>query len=165
MTSENELNQWDEAIIVGLGSNMPGHHDSSEQLLEAAIKALGAAGLKVVNRSNWRRSAAWPDPADPPFVNGVAIIEADLPDYEIMRRLHAIEKAFGRVRSVHNAPRTLDLDLIAHGRTVSANPQLPHPRAASRRFVMIPLAEIAPGWVHPVLNKTAAELARTANIG
>ena len=165
MASEKEINQWDEAIIVSLGSNVPGHHDSSEQLLEAALKAMGAAGLKVVLHSKWRRSAAWPDPADPPFVNGVAIIEADLPDYEIMRRLHAIEKAFGRVRTTDNAPRTLDLDLIAQGRTVAANPQLPHPRAHNRRFVMIPLAEIAPDWVHPVNKKTAAELAKAATIG
>ncbi|MFX8681007.1 2-amino-4-hydroxy-6-hydroxymethyldihydropteridine diphosphokinase, partial [Acinetobacter baumannii] len=65
-----------------------------------------------------------------------------------------------------NAPRTLDLDLIAHGRLVSpAPPLLPHPRAAERRFVMGPLAEILPDWRHPVCGETAAALAARATVG
>ena len=74
---------------------------------------------------------------------------------------------FGRGRAGPNAPRTLDLDLIAYGRQVIEAPGLilPHPRAAERRFVMGPLAEIAPGWRHPLLNRTAAELAASATVG
>ena len=66
-----------------------------------------------------------------------------------------------------NAPRTLDLDLIAHGRTILNTPNLilPHRRAYERRFVMGPLAEIAPGWVHPVVGKTAVLLAKAATVG
>ena len=78
-----------------------------------------------------------------------------------------LENQFGRERSVRNAPRTLDLDLIAHGRIVSQAPELtlPHPRAHERLFVMGPLAEIAPDWRHPVLGASAAELAAWASVG
>nr|MEA2797514.1 2-amino-4-hydroxy-6-hydroxymethyldihydropteridine diphosphokinase [Phenylobacterium sp.] len=81
--------------------------------------------------------------------------------------LFAIERRFGRIRGDSNAPRTLDLDLIAHGREVIDRPGLilPHPRAHERLFVMGPLAEIAPAWRHPVSGKTAAELARDATVG
>ena len=81
--------------------------------------------------------------------------------------LLAVETALGRERSERNAPRTLDLDLIAYGREVRAGPglTLPHPRAHERRFVMGPLAEIAPDWTHPVLGATAAALAAGASVG
>jgi len=78
-----------------------------------------------------------------------------------------VEASFGRRRNAANDPRTLDLDLIAYGRAVLNGPGLvlPHPRAHERRFVMGPLAEIAPGWTHPVLGATAEVLARDAAIG
>jgi 2-amino-4-hydroxy-6-hydroxymethyldihydropteridine diphosphokinase len=84
-----------------------------------------------------------------------------------MAALGRIEEAFGRRRTVPNAPRTLDLDLIAYGREQGDCDGLilPHPRAADRKFVMGPLAEIAPEWVHPVVEGTAHELAATATVG
>ncbi len=131
------------------------------------LARLPAAGLNVLQRSSWWRSAAWPDPEGPEYRNGVALVEADRPPLETLQALLSIERAFGRVRGEPNAARTLDLDLIAHGRVVLDTPELtlPHPRAHQRRFVMGPLAEIAPGWRHPVLGRTAADLAREAAIG
>ena len=84
-----------------------------------------------------------------------------------MQALKDVEARFGRVRTAPNAPRTLDLDLIALGRRVIERPELklPHPRAHLRGFVMGPLAEIAPEWRHPVLERTARELADAAEIG
>ena len=84
-----------------------------------------------------------------------------------MEALSRLEALFGRVRKRPNAPRTLDLDLIALGRRVIDQPdlKLPHPRAHLRRFVMGPLAEIAPDWRHPVLGQTAQDLAGVAEIG
>jgi 2-amino-4-hydroxy-6-hydroxymethyldihydropteridine diphosphokinase len=157
----------DAAVIVALGSNRPGDHRSSEDLLEAALASFPQAGLPVLARSGWWSSAAWPDPRGEEYRNGVAIVEAVDPPQAVLEALFAIERRFGRTRGLPNAPRTLDLDLIAHGRTVSAGPGLilPHLRAAERLFVMGPLAEIAPTWRHPVLGRTAAELAAAATVG
>jgi 2-amino-4-hydroxy-6-hydroxymethyldihydropteridine diphosphokinase len=163
--SENELNEIDGAVVVALGSNLPGDYASPTALLEAALGRFADAGLTVVRRSPWWRSAAWPEPADPAFVNGVAIVKTDLSPGAALEALHRIEEAFGRRRHDRNAPRTLDLDLIAYGRQVMEAPALPHPRAHERAFVMRPLAQIAPYWRHPVLDATATELARAASIG
>ena len=157
----------DGAVIVALGSNMPGDHPSSEALLDAALSQLPRAGLPVLARSGWWSSAAWPDPKGKEYRNAIAIVEANGPPRAVLEALFAIERLFGRLRGEPNAPRTLDLDLIAYGRQVSDETGLilPHPRAHERLFVMGPLAEIAPDWVHPVLGKTAADLAATATIG
>ena len=154
-------------MVVALGSNLAGAHGSCEALLEAALARFPDHGLRVVARSGWWRSAAWPDPSAPGFVNGVALVETDLSPAETLAALHALERAFGRARGEANAPRTLDLDLIAHGRAVltGAGLTLPHPRAHERLFVMGPLAEVAPDWRHPVLGETAATLSANATVG
>jgi 2-amino-4-hydroxy-6-hydroxymethyldihydropteridine diphosphokinase len=152
---------------VALGSNLPGGFPACEALLEAALAQFPQAGLPVLAKSRWWRSAAWPDPKGKEYRNGVAIVEANGPPEAVLEALFAIERAFGRIRSEPNAPRTLDLDLIAYGREVIDRPGLilPHPRAHERLFVMGPLAELAPAWRHPVSGKTAAELAREASVG
>lgn len=157
----------DVAVIVALGSNRPGDHASSDALLEMAVSRFPEAGLPVLARSRWWKSAAWPDPNGYEYRNGVAIVEANGPASAVLEALFAIERSFGRIRGEPNAPRTLDLDLIAFGREVLDGPGLilPHPRAHSRLFVMGPLAEIAPGWRHPVSGKTADKLAETAAVG
>ncbi len=153
----------DQAVIVALGSNL----GASEEVLETALVRLEQAGLPILARSSWWRSAAWPDPTQPAYRNAVAIVEVDGGPEVVLAVLLGIEAALGRQRSERNAPRTLDLDLIAYGRQVRDTPglTLPHPRAHDRRFVMGPLAEIAPRWVHPVLGQTAEALARTATVG
>ena len=153
----------DQAVIVALGSNL----GASEEVLETALVRLEQAGLPILARSSWWRSAAWPDPTQPAYRNAVAIVEVDGTPETVLATLLGVEVALGRRRTVRNAPRTLDLDLIAYGREVRDTPglTLPHPRAHDRRFVMGPLAEIAPRWVHPVLGQTAEALARTATVG
>lgn len=155
----------DEAVIVALGSNMAGEYGSPDEVLEQAMAALGENGVKIIARSRPWRSRAWPDPAGPEYRNAVCLVETDLGPAPLLATLHWIEREFGRTRNLPNAPRTLDLDLIAHGRTISTEPALPHPRAAERLFVMGPLAELLPSWVHPVLNRTATALAASATVG
>jgi len=160
-----DLNAPDLAVIA-LGGNLPGAYPTMALSLAAAAARLPEEGFQVLRVSHWWRSAAWPDPADPPFLNGVVLARTALEPEDALRALHRIEAAFGRNRSAPNAPRTLDLDLIALGATVLEGPiVLPHPRAAERLFVMGPLAEIAPAWRHPISGETAEKLASAATIG
>ena len=154
-------------MVVALGSNLADGYASSEALLEAALAAFPAAGLKVLARSRWWRSAAWPDPSGPEYRNGVVLVGAGGGPEAVLAALMTVEARFNRRRGRRNAPRTLDLDLIAHGRQALATPELtlPHPRAHERLFVMGPLAEIAPAWRHPTLGRSAAELAASATVG
>lgn len=152
--------------MVALGCSLPGSYPSREVLLEAAVDALASEGLAVTGRSAWWTSAAWPDPTAPAYLNGVVLVETRLSAGEVLAALHRLEARFGRVRAETNAPRTLDLDLIAHGRAVMNDSLvLPHPRAHERLFVMGPLAQIAPDWRHPVSSRTAADLATTSIVG
>ncbi len=159
--------EWDEAVVLALGANLPAAGSASvEEGLERALARFSDVGLKLVKRSGWWRSAAWPDRRDPVFVNGVAIVETALSPEAVLAALHRLEADAGRVRTAANAPRPLDLDLVAYGRRVQAErPALPHPRAHERRFVMGPLAQVAPGWRHPVLGLSALRLAEAATVG
>lgn len=151
---------------MALGCNLPGAYTSREALLEAALEALPEAGLALVARSSWWASAAWPDPSGPGYLNGVAIVSTDFSPAETLAALHRVEAGFGRARGEANAPRTLDLDLIAYGRLVEeGNLVLPHPRAHQRLFVMGPLAELASAWIHPVTGESAFRLAATSTVG
>lgn len=160
-------NKIDDMAVVALGSNLAGKFASIEGLLEAALARMAEAGLAVRARSSWWRSTSWPDLTAPDYLNGVTLVEPTLSPETMLARLRGIEAAFGRVRMNVNAPRTLDLDLIAHGRSRRSDPELtlPHPRAADRLFVMGPLAEIAPDWIHPVFGETVSVLARKASVG
>jgi 2-amino-4-hydroxy-6-hydroxymethyldihydropteridine diphosphokinase len=158
---------YEDKVVIALGSSLGGRFGFPEAVIAAALDRLPAAGFEVLARSTLWRSTSWPDPTQPDYINAVAIVETPFGPAEALARLHAIEAEFGRVRADRNAPRTLDLDLIAHGRTVVAGPELtlPHPRAAERLFVMGPLAEIAPNWRHPVTGETADVLAAHASVG
>jgi 2-amino-4-hydroxy-6-hydroxymethyldihydropteridine diphosphokinase len=147
-------------ILVALGANMPSRAGLPAETLKAALAALGEAGVTVLKVSSFIETPAWPDPTDPPFTNGVAALRTDLNPFALLELLHAIETAWGRVRSRPNAPRTLDLDLLAHGDAVVTGQglELPHPRLVARRFVLEPLAEIAPDWRHPVTGLTPKQM-------
>ncbi len=158
----------DRAVVVALGGNLAGDYGSPKAAQEAALALFADAGLMIVKRSSWWRSASWPDPSLPDYLNAVVLVETSLDPSQTLEVLHAVEVCFGRRRDLANAPRVLDLDLIAHGRTVTGEGEamvLPHPRAAERLFVMGPLSEIAPGWRHPVLGETATQLATAARVG
>jgi 2-amino-4-hydroxy-6-hydroxymethyldihydropteridine diphosphokinase len=143
-----------ETIYIAFGANLPSARAGSPRAtLDAALADLQQAGFHLTARSRWYRTAPIPASDQPDFVNGVAAGHWDLPPQEVLARLHAVERSFGRERGVLNAARVLDLDLLAYGGRVSdgsdGGPVLPHPRMASRAFVLLPLAEIAPDWRHP----------------
>jgi 2-amino-4-hydroxy-6-hydroxymethyldihydropteridine diphosphokinase len=158
---------YEDSVLIALGSSLGGRFGSSAAAVAAAIDQLAGAGLQVRARSSLWRSASWPDPTLSDYINALVIVETALEPREVLARLHELEAAFGRERGKVNAPRVLDLDLIAHGRSVLDAPGLvlPHPRAADRLFVMGPLAEIAPAWRHPVTGETASDLAAKARVG
>ncbi len=149
----------DAPIIIGLGANLPSRFGPPEATLTAALAAVELKGLRVVRQSRFWRTAPVPVSDQPWFVNAVAVIETALAPAEVLARLHAIEREFGRVRGALNEARLLDLDLIAYGRMVETGDlTLPHPRLTSRAFVLLPLAEVAPNWVHPVTGARLSDL-------
>jgi 2-amino-4-hydroxy-6-hydroxymethyldihydropteridine diphosphokinase len=153
-------------VLVAIGANLPGPDGASAlATCIAAAEALdGACGLRLAALSRWWASAPVPAlPGVPDYVNGVARLEGIADPALILAALHAIEDRFGRVRPFRDAPRTLDLDLIDAGGRVLDGPGLvlPHPRAHLRAFVLRPLAEVAPGWVHPRLGLALGAMLET----
>ena len=116
---------------------------------------LSSVGITVVRRSRWYMSQPVPPSDQPWYVNGVAAVETALAPPALLAALLAVEARFGRRRGAPNAARTLDLDLLDYDGTqcVSERLALPHPRLHERRFVLAPLAEIAPRWRHPRLGE------------
>jgi 2-amino-4-hydroxy-6-hydroxymethyldihydropteridine diphosphokinase len=149
--------------FIAMGSNVAGRFASPAEAVEAAIAALQATEITMISRSRLYRSVAWPDPADPEFINAVIAVETSLAPDALLARLHGVEAEFGRERRQMNAPRTLDLDIVDFAGRVSTfgeSPILPHPRLADRAFVLLPLAEIAPDWRHPVTGVPIGDLIR-----
>jgi len=146
-------------ILIGLGANLPSRFGTAAATLTAALEALGGEGIRVAACSPWYESAPVPASDQPWFVNGVAALATALPPADLLRKLHAIEQDFERVRSVPNAARTIDLDLLDYEGQVSEGwPVLPHPRLHERAFVLRPLLDIAPGWRHPGFGDDAGAL-------
>jgi len=147
-------------ILIALGANLPSPAGPPAETLKAALAALVEAGVTVRKFSSFIQTPAWPDPADPVFTNLTASLKTSLQPLALLELLHRIEKMFARVRSRPNAARTLDLDLLAYGDMVLTGQglELPHPRLAERRFVLEPLAEIAPHWRHPVTGLTPIQM-------
>jgi 2-amino-4-hydroxy-6-hydroxymethyldihydropteridine diphosphokinase len=142
---------------LALGSNLG---DRAGNLL-LALRGMMEAALVVTRVSSVYETEAVSDVDQRPFLNMVAEIGNPLPAPEqVMARLLRIEYALGRTREVKDGPRTIDLDLLLYGEHKSDTEflRLPHPRLHERRFVLEPLAEIAPYLIHPTLKQTAAEL-------
>ena len=157
-------------ILIGIGGNLASaRYGAPRNTLSAALVALRAERIGVLACSGWYRSEPVPHSDQPWFVNAVAEIATDLPADRLLERLHDVEQAFGRVRTVPNAARVIDLDLLDfHGEIAPARPgkaTLPHPRLQDRAFVLQPLADLAPAWRHPITGTPIEDLLKALPAG
>jgi 2-amino-4-hydroxy-6-hydroxymethyldihydropteridine diphosphokinase len=151
-----------EPIIIAVGANLPYENGQPIDTCLRAVQVLDGHGVRVTEVAPWYETAPVPANDDPWFVNGVLTVQTALPPQDLLDHLHTIERDFLRHRAELNAPRTLDLDLLAYGDMVLDDSKhslvIPHPRLHERAFVLKPLVDILPRWRHPVLGKTAKEL-------
>jgi 2-amino-4-hydroxy-6-hydroxymethyldihydropteridine diphosphokinase len=159
---------------------MPSRAGSPQQTVDAALQHLTAGGARIEAVSRFYRTPAFPAGSGPDFVNAAAVLRMPGGPDAVLAALHAVEAAFGRERRARWGQRTLDLDLIGIGDLVRPDragyeawralaPQaqqarapdhliLPHPRVHERAFVLVPLADVAPHWMHPVLGRSVREM-------
>jgi 2-amino-4-hydroxy-6-hydroxymethyldihydropteridine diphosphokinase len=154
-------------VYVGLGANLDHpKYGPPTATLAAALAELARRGVEIKRLSPWYRSAPVPASDQPWFVNAVAEVATSLQPDALLAELHAVEDIFGRVRSVPNAARFIDLDLLDfHGEIASGKAILPHPRMAERAFVLRPLADLAPDWRHPISGVSIAALLAALPVG
>ena len=165
-------------VLVALGANLPFEGEPPDRTLLRATKALSEEGLAVLALSRFYATPCFPAGAGPDYVNAAAVLDCGSEDdlASILARLHEVEARFGRKRIQRWGMRTLDIDLLAVGDSVLPDPEaqdawrnlaltqqmkaapdqliLPHPRLQDRAFVLVPLADIAPDWVHPRTGQT-----------
>ena len=148
-------------IIIGIGGNINSKDGSHPvEVCDNAIKSLKDYSIQVEKQSQWYITEPIPKSDQPNFFNCVTIVSTKQNEYEVLKSLHEIEAKFGRKRNKINEPRSIDLDLIDFSSKILQNKKitLPHPRAHLRRFVMGPLAEMKPDWIHPILKLSVLEI-------
>jgi 2-amino-4-hydroxy-6-hydroxymethyldihydropteridine diphosphokinase len=143
-------------IYLLLGSNM----GNSKELLFLAQKNISATVGDITTSSSLYSTAAWGNTNQPDFLNQVLIVETHLTPLKLLQSVLNIEKKMGRVRTIKNAPRIIDIDILFFNSDVVKlkNLTVPHPEIQNRRFVLTPLAELSPNFMHPSLKKTIKQL-------
>jgi len=149
------------SVFLGLGSNQGEKIKNCEQAIEEILK-LGGGFL--LSRSSWYYSEPWGKEDQDWFINGVIKIRTELSPDQLLMKFKEIEKRLGRENREKWGPRVIDIDILFYDDLFLESPEMgiPHPRISERNFVLIPFAEIAPQFVHPVLKKTIKELLDTS---
>lgn len=147
--------KW-KTTFIGLGSNLGDRLDNLRQ----AVRHLEGESVVVTAWSSLYETEPVGFKDQPYFLNAVICVSTTLGPIELLKRSKDIESDMGRQSDFRNAPRPIDIDLLLYGQVVLDTPNLviPHPRLAERAFVLVPLAELAAQWIHPVLNRTIQEL-------
>jgi 2-amino-4-hydroxy-6-hydroxymethyldihydropteridine diphosphokinase len=143
-------------VYLSLGSNI----GDRARNLQAALDRLAAPDLRIVRTSPAYETEPVEYTAQRWFLNLVAEAGTELLPMQLLLRIGRVERALGRVRTVPKGPRTIDIDILFFGRTIvrTARLEIPHPRLAERRFVLAPLADLAPDLRHPITRKTIREM-------
>jgi 2-amino-4-hydroxy-6-hydroxymethyldihydropteridine diphosphokinase len=151
---------------VALGSNLESAFGDREANLREAVERIGGLGV-VQSVSTFYDTEPVGYLEQPRFLNGALVLETDLDPLDLIRGLLAVEHDMGRERVIAKGPRVIDLDLLLYGSVVMSTPELtlPHPEMHERRFVLEPLAEVAPAMMHPVLGRTVAEMLQAVKNG
>ncbi|WP_276481148.1 2-amino-4-hydroxy-6-hydroxymethyldihydropteridine diphosphokinase [Paraflavitalea pollutisoli] len=128
--------------------------------LQQAVKAIDERCGRVIRQSSVYETAAWGKTDQQAFLNQALAIETALPAENLLQAVLDVETSLGRIREERYGPRVIDIDIIFFNDAVIDLPQLtvPHPEVQNRRFALVPLAEIAPGFLHPLLHQTICEL-------
>ena len=141
--------------FIAMGANLKSDLNLTlKENLEIALNMFQGYDLNILKVSNWYKTQPIPISNQPWFINAVIKISTKKSPKELLETLQTIEKLFGRKRNILNGPRTLDLDIIDYNGLIENNdPILPHPRMHIRKFVLIPMQDIEPNWVHPITQK------------
>ena len=137
-----------------------GNEGDRSAYLRETTRQIGSQGSRIIRQSSVYETAAWGKTDQAAFLNQALIVETPLDAPALMQRLLAIEEQMGRIRTERYGSRTIDIDILFFNEDVIRLPWLiiPHPEVANRRFALAPVNEIAPDYVHPVLQKTIHEL-------
>jgi len=146
--------------FIAIGSNLG---DRIANVKKAVLRAADEVKATLVFMSSFYETEPWGIKEQGPFVNAVMGVETELPPAALLAHLKSVEAGMGRQKAERWGPRVIDLDIIFYGGLVMDEKGLtiPHPSAHERAFVMVPLAEIAPDFIHPVIGRSAAEIAKS----
>lgn len=147
-------------ILIALGANLPSRFGSPYQTLQSAKRSIENQNISILNESRTWLTAPVPVSDQPWYHNEVIAVATELSPFALLEALQGIENEFGRVRTVRNAPRVLDLDLIAYNDVILDKPELivPHPRMQQRAFVLRPLSDITETWYHPLTGQNLKDM-------